>query len=200
MSRRFILSALVSFGLISNAVTEPGARAAGQRIRAAVTHQELEIRVADDVVVRFKKVPRQFDDKGKPVTPNHEQLQALKGDPKQPGYAADYGDLKAGQIVQIRLGKKKMPKDAKADQADAAKKPDKPTWTFLGEITGRVVKAEGQNGPNAKGKGRKAKQAQEIEQKLIIEVDAVALVRAGHKVTGGKGKESLADDTYATRS
>jgi serine/threonine protein kinase len=58
MSRRFlILSALVSFGLFSNPGPNPEAHAGGQRIRAAVTHQELEIRVADDVAVRFKKRP-----------------------------------------------------------------------------------------------------------------------------------------------
>jgi|GEM_PF-6044581 len=38
-----------------------------------------EARVADDVAVHFKKAPRQFDAKGKPITPTHEQLQALKG-------------------------------------------------------------------------------------------------------------------------
>jgi len=34
----------------------------------------------------------QFDDKGKPVTPTAEQLQAMKGDAKLPGYAAEVRD------------------------------------------------------------------------------------------------------------
>jgi hypothetical protein len=190
--RFLVLTAFVSVGLVLNTGTGPEANA-GQRIRAAVTHPELEVRVADDLVVRFKKAPRQFDGKGKPITPTHEQLQALKGDLKLPGYAADYGDLKAGQIVQIRLGKRKLPK---ATEADAAKKP---TWTSLGEITSRVVKVEGLNDPAAKGKGKKAKQAREVEQKVIIEVDTVALVRAGHKLSGGQGRQSLGEDVYATR-
>jgi len=194
--RFLVLTAFVCLGLVLNAGTSPEANAGGQRIRAAVSHPELEIRVADDLVVRFKKAPRQFDDKGKPITPTHEQLQALKGDPKLPGYAADYADLKAGQIVQIRLGKRKLPRDAKATEAEAARKP---IWTSLGEITGRVVKVEGLNDPAAQGKGKKAQQAGAVEQKVVIEVDAVALVRAGHKLSGGQGKESLGEDTYATR-
>ena len=35
--------------------------------------------------------------------PTAHQLKALKGDPKQPGYAAQMSDLKAGQIVQVTL-------------------------------------------------------------------------------------------------
>ena len=67
----------------------------------------------------------------------------MKGDPKLPGYAAELSDLKAGQIVKVSLGRQKMPKGEKTTEADAEKKPDKPTWTSLGDITARLVKVEG---------------------------------------------------------
>jgi len=196
MNPRFLVhSVLFSAALILNSGNQPGAQAGGQRIRAAVTHRDIEVRVADDVVVRFRKVPVQFDDKGKPITPTQEQLRALKGDPKLPGYAADYGDLKAGQIVEIRLGKRKAQKDAKEGDSDAGKKTG---LTSLGELTGRVIRVEGQGASNRKAKGKK-QEARDVEQKVLIEVDGVALVRGRYKLSGGQGTDTLGEDVHATR-
>jgi hypothetical protein len=36
---------------------------------ASTCRRKVEISLADDAVIRFKKAPKQFDDKGKPATP-----------------------------------------------------------------------------------------------------------------------------------
>jgi hypothetical protein len=112
------------------------------------------------------------------------------------GRAAELSDLKAGQIVKVALGRRKMQKGEKATGPDADKKADKPTWTSLGEITGRLVKVEGVDPPKGKGK-KNAERTRDVEPKLILGIDAVTLARAGRKTSGTK--VTLGEDVFATK-
>jgi hypothetical protein len=193
MSQR---TSLIASSVVLSVLLLSGPASVAQRVRPVATQHKVEINLADDAIIRFKKAPRQFDDKGKSVTPTAEQLQAMKGDPKLPGYAAELSDLKAGQIVKLSLGRRKKPKGEKATEAGTDKKPDKPTWTSLAEITGRLVKIEGLDAP--KGKGKKgAERTRDVEPKLILGIDAVAFARVGRKVSGGK--VALGEDVFATQ-
>jgi len=69
-----------------------------------------------------------------------------------------------------------MPKGEKTAGADPDKKADKPSWTSLGEITGRLVKVEGVDTPKGKGK-KTAERTRDVEPKLILAIDAVTLAR-----------------------
>jgi hypothetical protein len=169
---------------------------AAQRVRPVATQRKLEVSLADDAVIRFKKAPKLFDDKGKPVTPTADQLQAMKGDPKLPGYAAELSDLKAGQIVKVSLGRRKMPKGEKTTEAGTEKKPDKPTWASLGDITVRLLRVEGVDPPKGKGK-KNAERKRDVEPKLILGIDAVTLARVGRKASGTK--ITLGEDVFATK-
>jgi hypothetical protein len=163
-----------------------------QRVRAVAAQRNVEIRLADDAVIRFTKAPKQFDEKGNPVAPTPEQLKALKGDRKLPGYAAELSDLKEGQIVKVTLAKQRIPKDLTTSGAGDEKKPQKSSWTSLGEFTGRVTKVHGVGG-NGKGKGKK-----DTEPTLIISFDTLVLAHKGHN-SGGHPKETLGQDVFATR-
>src|SRR5438876_4919279 len=136
-------TSLIASSVVLVVLLVSGPASLAQRVRPVATQRKVEVSLADEAVIRFKKAPKQFDDKGKPITPTAEQLQAMKGDSKLPGYAAELSDLKAGQSVKVSLGRRKMPKGEKATEAGTEKKADKPTWSSLGEITARLVKVEG---------------------------------------------------------
>jgi hypothetical protein len=78
--------------------------------------QDIELKSIDDVVVRKIKEPQVFDDKGKIKKLTPKEKKELKGDPKLPGYKAEFSDLAEGQLVECHLVKKK----------DAPKVPIKP--------------------------------------------------------------------------
>jgi hypothetical protein len=81
--------------------------------------QEIEFQALDDVVVRTAKPRDQFDDKGKVKKLTKAELKELKGDPKTPGYKAEFGDLMADQTLQVTVVRKK---DAPAAKAPRPKK------------------------------------------------------------------------------
>jgi hypothetical protein len=69
--------------------------------------QDVELTVIDDVVVRTAKPRENFDEKGKIKRYTRAELKELKGDPKLPGYKAEFGDVATDQVVQVTLVKKK---------------------------------------------------------------------------------------------
>jgi hypothetical protein len=80
-------------------------------------HKDYSFKSTDKVVVRLQDLPMEFDEKGFPKKYTPDELKQLKGpDPKQPGYAADFDKLKAGQTVRLTLVKPKVDKDA--DEVD----------------------------------------------------------------------------------
>jgi hypothetical protein len=154
-----------------------------RRFRPAV-HQMLEVSLAEDVLIRYKKAPTQYDANGKPVTPTQAQLKDLKGDPALPGYRAEFDDLKPGQLLEIRLGRPK--KSANNAQGD------KTQWKTLTTITARVARSNDQSDADAKPGAKKA-------EKIVLEANLGDLAQAGLKVSPGPRNLTLGDDVYATR-
>ena len=75
--------------------------------------QNVKVMTIDEVKVRTKNPPIQYDDKGNKKKYTAKELKDLKGDSKLPGYTAEFGDLKTNQYVQITLVRKKSDKAAK---------------------------------------------------------------------------------------
>src|SRR5262249_5874348 len=55
--------------------------------------QEVELSTIDDVVVRLAQPRLERDEKGRVKLPTRAQLKEMKGDPKLPGYKAEFSDL-----------------------------------------------------------------------------------------------------------
>jgi hypothetical protein len=71
-------------------------------------HQDVELQVLDDVVVRTARPREEFDEKGKVKKLTRAELKELKGpDPKLPGFKAEFGDVSADQFIQVTLVRKK---------------------------------------------------------------------------------------------
>jgi len=65
-------------------------------------------------------------------------LRAAKGkDSRLPGYAADYSDLKNGQLVKVTVSKRR-----KTSDSDDKKEP---SWKKLGELVGHVNHLDSKN-------------------------------------------------------
>lgn len=81
------------------------------RIQLKVTKKknvDVEWQSIDDVKVRKPNPPPQFDSKGRVKKRyTRKELRELKGDPKLPGFPAEFSDLKPGQYVQVTLVRKK---------------------------------------------------------------------------------------------
>lgn len=69
--------------------------------------ETVEVEATDSVVVRTAKPKAQFDEKGKVKRLTRAELKELKGDPKLPGYQAEWGDITSDAIVQVTLVRKK---------------------------------------------------------------------------------------------
>jgi hypothetical protein len=68
---------------------------------------EVEVQAIDDVVVRTAHPREAFDEKGKIKKFTKAELKELKGDPKMPGFKAEFGDLSADQIIKVVIVRKK---------------------------------------------------------------------------------------------
>jgi len=80
--------------------------------------QKVDFQVAENVKVRRKALPEQFDEKGKIKKYSAEELAALKGKDKYlPGYESSLESLKPGQIVQVKLSTTKKPRSATASSS-----------------------------------------------------------------------------------
>lgn len=68
----------------------------------------LELQATDELKVRVLQPPADFDDRGRPRRYTKKELKEMKGpDPKQPGYTAEFDQLKPGQTVQVALAQRK---------------------------------------------------------------------------------------------
>ena len=97
------------------------ARASGH---VQTQHKDFDLDAAADVKVRRQDPPVQYDDKGNVKKYTTKELNDLKGDPKLPGYAADWTDLKVGQTVKVTVVTPKKDKDAKDKDAKDKDKTD----------------------------------------------------------------------------
>jgi hypothetical protein len=144
------------------------------RSKRAPAQKQVKLAVADAVQVRARLLPMAFDDKGSPRKLTKEEVKELRGtDPKVPGYAADYSDLKTGQAVIIYLGRMKTTKPKDGGQADEQSAKNNPqSWEPAGQIAAQLVKVEGPE--LAKGKttsnGKTANKT--IPRQMTILVDA----------------------------
>jgi hypothetical protein len=94
------------------------AQAAAQIYEINKVEKEVEWTATDDVKVRLRNPPPQFDDKGRAKRYTAKQLQELKGNDKLPGYPAEFGDLKSGQVVEVALLQKKGPQAVRRKDAE----------------------------------------------------------------------------------
>jgi hypothetical protein len=80
----------------------------------------VEFMADDNVKVRIKEPPPEYDDKGNPVKLTKAELKKLKGpDLTLPGYTAEFEQVHVGQYVQVYLPKPKAAKSTgKRDDTD----------------------------------------------------------------------------------
>jgi hypothetical protein len=69
--------------------------------------QKVEVQLTDEVKIRIPNPPVAFDDDGKAKKYTKAELDKLKGDPKLPGFPAEFGALATGETIQLTLVKKK---------------------------------------------------------------------------------------------
>jgi hypothetical protein len=99
-------------------------------------NQDVELQALDEVVVRTASPRQEFDEKGKIKRLTRAELKEMKGDPKMPGFKAEFGDVTTDQIVQVSLVKKKPTgpvKKAKPKPKGKAKDGDAEPVDLLGE-------------------------------------------------------------------
>lgn len=91
-----------------NAVRQAQQQMAQAQARLYTTeNRDVEVQAIEDVVVRLNSPKPDFDDKGRPKKLTKEELKEAKGDPKLPGYKAEFGDVQTDQIVQITVVRKR---------------------------------------------------------------------------------------------
>ena len=106
------------------AVQKRDARGAAQAQQDIATHSaklystekktmDVDLQIMDDAKIRVANPPVAFDDDGKVKKYTKKELDALKGDPKLPGYPAEFDALGSGSMVQVTLVKKKTDKPEK---------------------------------------------------------------------------------------
>jgi hypothetical protein len=93
-------------------------------VRVEEQQQDMALQAAEEVNVRVAQPPPVFDDKGKPRKYTAAELKELRGpNPKIPGYAAAYADLKEGQIVRVLVARKKLTAQEAKDLRKAGQEP-----------------------------------------------------------------------------
>jgi hypothetical protein len=85
-------------------------------------NKDVEVQGIDDVVVRLNQPKPDFDDKGRPKKLTKEELKEAKGDPKLPGYKAEFSDIQTEQVVQITVVRKRNAPAPKAPPKAPVKK------------------------------------------------------------------------------
>lgn len=101
------------------------ARAEANLFQVVTATQKVEYQAEENVKVRIKDLPEDFDDKGRIKKYSREELVELKGKDKNlPGYESSIDALKVGQIVQATLGAHKKPRPASSSATSAAKNKD----------------------------------------------------------------------------
>lgn len=191
--------ALVVAADVTQVSAQQGPRQKGRRQpRVVAVHKDVELTVDEAVKIRLKDLPIAFDDKGRPRQYTAEELREKKGpDPRLPGYAGDFSELKPGQLVRVSLGKKTDTPRGKADEATGT--------TPAGQLTGQLVQVGGSGrGKDGKkegdGKGKGKKNAGSLTQ-LVLRVESISLSRGPrYNKPGEKGdnRETLDDDIVVT--
>lgn len=86
--------------------------------------QDMDFTAAENVIVRQANPPIKFDGEGKLVKYTKKDLDELRGDPKLPGFPADFADVTQNTFVTVSLvqkqGKPVVPAKGKDKDADPA--------------------------------------------------------------------------------
>src|SRR5713226_9614989 len=116
----------------------------GGGAKLTTAHVDFELETDGDTIIRTEVLAEQYDDKGKPKKFTKEELKELKGDPKLPGYKAEFSDLKQGEMVKVVFAKPKEAdkNDDKKKNDDKDKKP-KPAEFNVHELIGKLTRVEG---------------------------------------------------------
>ncbi len=89
--------------------------------------KDYDLRAAENIKVRSKFPPTEYDDKGNLKRWTAKELKALKGNSKLPGYPAEYDALRPGQLVQTylaKVSKEKTPKGLKTEEPMEGTRPE----------------------------------------------------------------------------
>jgi hypothetical protein len=133
---------------------------AAQDIKTVTEHKTVDFQIARDAKLRIMVLPARFDDEGKIKTYTDEEKKALKGDnPSLPGYEAKLSDLKANDVVRIRLWRPL--KEKSTDSASDSDKDSKATTpgqkksvvteiVILSDDKSDMEKDKGKNSPSKK--------------------------------------------------
>ena len=98
------------------------ARAEANLFQVVAATQKVEFQAEENLKVRIKDLPEDFDDKGNIKKYTREELAELKGKDKNlPGYESSIDALKVGQSVQVTLGAHKKPRPGSSSSASASK-------------------------------------------------------------------------------
>jgi hypothetical protein len=73
-------------------------------------HKDVVLRTGEDMVVRLKSPPVEYDENGKHKKYTNDELKELKGPNHEWGYTADSTQLRTGQSIKVYVGKKKTDK------------------------------------------------------------------------------------------
>jgi hypothetical protein len=142
----WVLAAAVLAGLCADhpAAAQVGlGRSYGRYLRARIVHQEIELALDPNVIVRTASLPAYTDDRGKPRRATAAELSALKGpDTTLPGYKAELLDLTAGKTVTVTLYRKKDAASADAPKSTGSARPDLTGWTRAGTLTGTILESK----------------------------------------------------------
>jgi hypothetical protein len=99
--------------------------------KISTARKDFVLEAMEDVKVRVAKLPAEFDAKGNPRKYTEAELKERKGpDPKLPGYASTFEELKIGQIVKLTLGKAKA-EPAKGKEKEKAEESPKVTMIVV---------------------------------------------------------------------
>jgi len=93
-------------------------RSSQPRVQVKEQHHDYELEFVPETLVRTKKLPPKFDDKGKRADYTASEIEALRAPDGVPAYAASASDLLPGTIVEVILIRDKSIPAAKATEGD----------------------------------------------------------------------------------
>ena len=109
-------------------ITNPAARARriadlqsqmnSQSTRVKQEHKDVTLTLGEDLDVRLKTPPVEYDENNKRKKHTPEELKELKGPGNEWGYTGDLSQLQSGQSIKVYLGRKKIDKSKDKQTTD----------------------------------------------------------------------------------
>jgi hypothetical protein len=107
---------------LQNAIVQLQIQSAGaqaNKFQVVKATQKVNFHASENLKVRIKDLPKQFDEKGKIKRYSQKELSERKGKDKSlPGFESSPEALRVGQVVQVTLRPIKKPKAALADRVE----------------------------------------------------------------------------------